>query len=485
MEIGLQFPKNLQYKISQLAGFSKTTVKLTPDRTEVKNGESFRVKLPANTIFDLRSLCMYASGTCVNTGNSVHFPRLGLSACIKSLRVYINGTLIENIAEYGTLYNALYNLDGGGIDQTAKRNLELADPSIRYKLAGSTDFYNADTPEITTQAAVASDTNIPLSVNQWLGFISSASTACLDSNDFGVMELEFDLQNETVLWAGATASAANAIPVIAGAGYTLKDIYLTVQKITFNSSEYYNLKASKLLSSGLQVAYQTYICSKGSKVAKSTSVSVNATVNSTSLDQLIACFGPVNPSIQTLLLFGSNNVDDSLSFNQVLSGYNRTVASSKVGNIGGQSDALEYHNSAGDAFNQSYYFKSDATSLSTSSWEINNTPLMPTPLEPSSVFNETLIALGNNNLDMSSGVHQGCRSLAAFCKYYFTHIVSLENISKDDSFYRSGLDGKSSALNIVFKQSYKNNTGDVVPYIYAKCTRLIQINEGHQITVIV
>ena len=260
------------------------------------------------------------------------------------------------------------------------------------------------------------------------------------------------------------------------------------------------MKASKLLSSGLQIAYQTYIASKGSVVTKST-VSVNATINTTSLDQLICCYGPSAPSILPLLLFGSNNIDDSLNFAQVLSGYNGltnniTTASAGAGSgagtpaklqrIGGQNDADEFDNTAGDAFNQSYFFKSDATGLGTSSIEINNTPLAPQPMEDYEIFNETLIALGNANLDMGAGCHQGMRSLSDFLKYYFAHIVSLENISKNDDFYKSGLDGKSSALNIVWKQHYPTTINiNVVPYIFAKCTRIMQVNEGNQITVIV
>jgi hypothetical protein len=32
--------------------------------------------------------------------------------------VYVNGTLIERIDNYNISYNKLYDLDGGGIDQT-------------------------------------------------------------------------------------------------------------------------------------------------------------------------------------------------------------------------------------------------------------------------------------------------------------------------------------------------------------------------------
>ena len=489
------FPKNLAYNIKTLAGFSKTCVKLTPDRTAVKHGESFRVKLPSNTLIDLRTLCLYAKGTAERTsGNPVHFPR-NTSSLIKTLSVYVNGTLIERIDNYNILYNKLYDLECG-VDQVSKRYLEIADPSVAFSVAS--DQTNA-TPIINTLAATPSDTNRKLCVSNWLGFISS-SVPCVDSNDFGVMEVEVELANETILWAGAHSTAGNAVNTI-GASWKLDDVHFTISKIVFNDPLYYNMKAAKLLSSGLQIPYQTYIASKGSVVTKS-SVSVNATINTTSLDQLICCYAPAVPSIQPLRLFGANNADDSLTFAQVLSGYNGltnniTTASAAAGSgagtaaklqrIGGQTalNTNEHDNSAGDAFNQSIFFKSDATGLGTSSIEINNTPLAPQPLEDYEVFNETLIALGNNNLDMSVGVHQGMRSISDFLKYYFAHIVSLENISKNDDFYKSGLDGKSSALNIVWKQHYPTTGGNVVPYIFAKCTRILQINEGNQVSVIV
>jgi len=139
----------------------------------------------------------------------------------------------------------------------------------------------------------------------------------------------------------------------------------------------------------------------------------------------------------------------------------------------------------GDLFNQSQAFRRDLVGLSTSSVEINNIPLTPQPLKPWEMFNETLIALGNHNLDLSAGVHEGCLSLGHFCKYYGTHIVSLENI-QTDGFYKSGLDGKSSALNIVWKPSFDTNAvNQIIPVIYAKCTRMLVISEGHNITCIV
>ena len=475
------FPKNLAYNIKTLSGFSKTTVKLTPDRTSgsVKHGETFKVRLPSNAIVDLRTFTMFAEGTCSTaSGENVHFPRLS-SSLIKTLAVYVNGTLIERIDNYNILYNKLYDLDGGGVDQTAKRFLEFSDPSVRYTTATGPNDHTAGSPENPIDDAVSRDTKRKLMVNNWLGFISTCNCPCPDTNDLNIVEIEITLADEKVLWCSRKKGATSGDSQQTTPGtpeWHLDNIHFTISKIVFNDPLYYNLKASKLLSSGLSIGYQTYITSKTAAVTKQSSVNVLTTVNSTSLDQLICCLQPADIQVYPLQLYGSNT-SALVVYNDV------TIVNFNAGD--GQTNAHPYHNSAGDMYNQSYYFKSDATGLVASSVEINNTPLMPPPLDDAEIYNETLIALGNLNQDMSSGIHPGCRSLAHFLKYYFTHIVSLENIQQGD-FYKSGLDGKASALNVAWKMSFNGaSTSSVTPYIFAKTTRIMKVNEGHSITVVV
>jgi hypothetical protein len=106
------FPKNLAYNIKTLSGFSKSTVVLTPDKSALVNhGDTIKVKLPSNTIVDLRTLSMHFKGSCAagTTSSRMHFPRL-TSSLIKTLAVYINGTLIERIDNYNTLLKNNNNL---------------------------------------------------------------------------------------------------------------------------------------------------------------------------------------------------------------------------------------------------------------------------------------------------------------------------------------------------------------------------------------
>ena len=475
-----QFPKNLAYNIKTLSGFSKSTVVLTPDKyATVNQGDTIKVKLPSNTIVDLRTLSMHFKGTCDSTAgeSKLHFPRLS-SSLIKTLAVYINGTLIERIDNYNTLYNKLYDLDGGGVDQTAKRFLENSDPSVGYTVGTSSVDKSAGTRINKCLTATDHDIKQKFMVNNWLGFLSTSSCPCPDTNDLNNVELEITFDNEKVLWgAGLTGTgAAGAGITSAGASYKLEDVKFTISKIIFNDPLYCNLKASKMLSSGLTIGYQTYITSKQASFPKGTSVNVLTTVNTTSLDQIICCLQPADTPISKLQLNGANNEGSGKTFNEVFSS----------AYVGSANNATENAVASGDLYNQSVYFKSDATGIVSSSLEINNTPLMPQPLDDATVYNETLISLGNLNQDMSSGIHVGCCSLSLFLKYYFAHIVSLENIQQGD-FYKSGLDGRASALNIAWKMVFNSSSGGVnyTPYIFCKTTRIMQIMEGHSVTVIV
>jgi hypothetical protein len=460
MEFG-SFPKALAYNIKALSGFSKQAVRLTPDKYDsIKPSDTIKVALPQNTLVDLRTLSMYYEAIG-DTG--CHMPRLS-SSIIKTLSIYINGNLIERIDNYSVLYNKLYDMDGGGADQTSKRFLENADPSVFYTTGLTKTSVETGAFNITGNSDA---TKRKFAINNWLGFISTLSTPIIDTNDLNKVEIEITFESKDIVWKKSTNVAMSA------PGYTLSDVHFMVTKVVFNDPLYYNLKASKLLSSGLTIGYQTYIASRGALAVKSTSYNVYTSFNTTSLDQLIGCFTPETVAADNLLLYDYADGDttaDVLPFNNVknLAAYSTETSSTFAGGL----------------YNQVVYFQSNACGLTSSTWEINNTPIIPIPLADYEVYNESLIALGHNHIDMGVGTHEGLNSLAHFLKFYFVHVCSLEMINAGD-FYKSGLDGKSSALNVVWKLAFGTSVEKLVPYIFAKTTRILQINEGHSVTVIV
>jgi hypothetical protein len=461
MEFG-SFPKPLAYNIKALSGFSKQPVRLTPDKWDsIKPNDSIKVNLPQNTLVDLRTLTMYYEG---QGGTNCHFPRLS-SSIIKTVSWYCNGSLIERIDCYSTLFNKIYDMDGGGSEQTTKRFLENADPSVYYETGvASTSLDTGVFKIVPNQNAFKRK----FAITSWLGFCSTLSTPIIDTNDLGTCTLEITFESANVMFQKMTNVRVTA------PDYTLSDLHFMINKIVFNDPLYYNMKAAKLLSSGLTIGYQTYIASKGSLANKSSSYNTYTSFNTTSLDQLIGTFAPEDQTTSNLLLYGcwdNNNTADALPFHNILS---LSAYTAETG------DTFQ-----GGFYNQSRYFRSDACGLTSSSWEINNVPIIPIPLADYEIYNETQIALGNNHIAMDAGIHEGCRSLAHFLKFYFVHICSLEMIQSDGMF-KSGLDGKSSSLNVVWRTSFGANTTDkVIPFIFAKTTRILQINEGNSITVIV
>ena len=251
---------------------------------------------------------------------------------------------------------------------------------------------------------------------------------------------------------------------------------MTCSKINFESSEYYTLKEEKLVGDGLLVGFYDYWTSRGISAQKSAGVNMNFNVTTNSLDQIIATFQQNDyQTFRQLVLKNSDTQPSLITYNKYLA------------------DPAQYTTTSaglGDGFNQSYYFMRAGADLATSQFSINSVNIDPYPLPPSEIWNQNLIALGMNNLDMgTSGVHPGCLSLFHFLKYYFCHILSLENISGDGQFWRSGLSGNGSTININYAATFTSvggtpNTESISPVLFCRSTKVLSIKAGHIITVV-
>ncbi len=176
---------------------------------------------------------------------------------------------------------------------------------------------------------------------------------------------------------------------------------------------------------------------------------------------------------QNLVLKGSSDQAGLITFNQYLASQ---VANANAGAT------------IGDGFNQSYYFMRAGVDIATSQWSFNSTNIDPYPLPPSEIWNQNLIAVGNANIDFGiSGVHAGCVSPWTFLKYYFFHILSLENLSGDGQMWRSGLSqaGNCSTVNINYTATFNGtNTETISPVIFCRSTKVLTIRDGHIISTV-
>ena len=71
-----------------------------------------------------------------------------------------------------------------------------------------------------------------------------------------------------IIW-GSTNTSAITYNNASTTACSFDTLRMTISKINFESSEYYDLKAQKLLSEGLLVGYYDYWTARGTAVAKS------------------------------------------------------------------------------------------------------------------------------------------------------------------------------------------------------------------------
>ena len=486
MDLVSGFPKNLAYTLKQLSNFTKQTVKVLPDRVNAVNlGDVSRFKLPPSAMIDFRTISIFADvtlykgaiGGADGAEYALHLPR-NTASLIQQITITCNGVQLCNINDYNLLYNTLYDLEGADYSQTSKRILENSDPSIYY-YPKDTTAANSPIGVVTAMdgrtTANSYEAKRPIVINNFLGFIGSLSTPVLDLNDTGDIYIEIRWASPSVCW-GTTNTTAPTYNTTTNC--YLDNLRMTCSKINFESGEYYDLKAQKLLSDGLLVGYYDYWTSRGTAVQKSAGINMNFNVSTNSLDQCIATFQ--KSDYQTIRALVINNggaivMGNLKSFNEILA------------------DPVDYATTAagiGDAFNQSYYFMRAGCDLATSQWSINSTNVDPYPLPPSEIWNQNLIALGNNNIDFgTSGVHAGCFSLYHFLKYYFCHILSLENLSGDGLMWRSGLSGNASTVNINYAATFSkigatDNAETIQPIIFCRSTKILTVRDGRIISVV-
>jgi len=481
MDLVTGFPKNLAYTLKQLSNFTKQTVKVMPDRTNPSFGEVSRFKLPPSALIDFRTIAIYADVTLYagtmggGSTYALHLPR-NTASLIQQLTITCNGVQLCNINDYNLLYNTLYDIEGADFSQNSKRVLENSDPSVYYYRGntaaadGTIGVLNAQGNDVNSV-----ETNRPIVINNFLGFLSSLSTPVLDLNDTGDIYIEIRWASPSVCW-GSTNTTAPTYNNSSGCSFN--NLRMTCSKINFENAEYYGLKSQKLLTDGLLVGYYDYWTSRGTAVQKSAGVNINFNVATNSLDQCIATFQRSDyQTIKPLVLYNSSatTMSNLITYNKYLT------------DVVGQTTAS---GSIGDGFNQSYYFMRSGLDLATSQWSINSVNIDPYPLPPSEIWNANLIALGNNQIDFgTSGVHSSCVSLWHFLKYYFCHILSLENLSGDGQFWRSGLSGNGSTINVNYAATFDNkggtnNTETISPVIFCRSTKVLSIKDGKIISVV-
>lgn len=452
------FPKNLSYNLKRLQGSCiKSKITVGSDKTSYNPNERVMFNLPIGRMIDSRSIVATAKCSTLTAGN--RFPRGGLNSLIENLQITANSRVIQSTQYYNYIWNAIADASGYfSPEQQAKRLYEHFDPSISHT---APQGEGAPSTALTTNITTGTDVYW-FSINTWLGFFSS-SAPTWDTNNIGQIQVIFTLAPSTCLWLGADGTTT-ATP----GDYKVENFELSMDTITFTNSLYYDLVKSQLEGNGLNIAYNDYLVSVGSKTNKSTSgITHTAQFSANSLDMLIATFRHTIYNTPERLLLGSTttaNTASTVSYTRIISD---PVANE--GNNGG--------------FNNSRYFQRCGGGIDSSSWYINSQPMIINN-RAINIFNNTLQCLDYANLDIASGgFHAGALTSGFYNSHYFIDCLSLENLSGDNNNWVSGLGGNGGVIQVQYNAKFITLSDEIYPIIIGKVTKIMNIKIGRNIDI--
>jgi hypothetical protein len=403
------FPKNMSYHFDRIVNYSKQTVKVYCDRTgNIQHGESIIFELPKNTLVDLDSL-LWSYNLSIPLRSRADGPQFrcrrlarNSASIIDAIYVYVNDEQVSADTYYNHLFNLMTDHTAGyDFHTSGLRQLENTDPSI-LQVYDNNNGVIVNTRAGARQTVDNSDTNRQYIVRNWLSFLGTAATRVIHTGLFGTIKIEIRMAEPTILWSSTDTNGANPVIENANPSYTIDGTksFMSINKIAFGDSVYYDILSNIVISSGLKIPYKTYTAHRGNAFTKAAgSFTHQFNVNSLHLTKLIGT-----------TLIGAYQTDNGLLLHDQASGF--------LAQLGEQQTTL---------YNQCAYFQKECTGLGSLNWDINNVSQYPAPITYTDVYNENLKALNMDN-DVQAGCHPGMQSVYQFLRHYFVSILSFEHI---------------------------------------------------------
>lgn len=537
-------PTGMLYRVKQIMGISKTTVKIVPmsGQTSVANGGKIIFNLPPNCLVDLSTLefnfrgqtqhggngsaWATTTGTATNAANYVnkrYFPR-NISSIIENLEVKINGQSRQNINQYGYLYNILHDYTCG-FDAVGKNRIGAnADPSNK------TTYVNGRLQRYAGYPVGCTSQNVDNSfrdqdwytIRQWLGICGgNASTNIIDTSIYGDITIEITLAPAGILmlsppvgtlatYTSATNTEINIATTVGstaaataaeGTGYTLDNIGMQITRYDMPST-YYAAVASVLESGSIfKLYYPNYMTFIGQAQGLPKGGTNRFNISTQSLDMVISTFQVQDRETQQAPILGLHGASGWGSLPGDSSVFSTTATSSAAGEFGSIIRSFNNALSLGAAktLNNSRYFLRNGDGIAACTYIVGNTRLNPETIPEQ--FNGVLRAFNSQN-DTLGGLYPGIQSLYHYQTQFYSHILSLNVTTEHDMYTVSGVNcsatpisvawevtgsGSGSTANIESQATANGNiwqTGstNATPVMIACFTSNLNVGVGRQIT---
>jgi hypothetical protein len=463
--VGASLPREFFYNLSKLQGsMSKNKIRINADRPDGnQSGTIVNFRLPIGSLLQLQSLSLFWKASMSGT-NPAHPTRYAQSF-IKRLSISVNNVNIQQIEDFGLLYNLM--ADHTNKDRTKTIGGDFADNSVIYTETNPTgSAQTAITAQNTLLAATTNQSNIKMKVNNFLGFLGSSTTSILPTDRLGEVVISITLaQPYEVLGGSAEASSAT----YTNNSYTLDDMYLTCEALSFSDDSYYNSINNKDLMFG----FNDYVVTKFAPVSKTTGINVTNYLSANSIDWVCGTAIVAQSQPKTMVAYGGDG--DGASANVINMFKYLSDPVTYVNNNSGNT---------GDGFFGVEALKRDLQGLETSQFSINNKTLNYAAYDQHEVYQSNLDCLGYEGVDASAnGWNPAITSLPVYFKYYGGHFQSLSLVDKEQ-FLISGLSSAGSSCAINWACKFKgNSTYDITPVLIAKLSKVLHVKSGRMVFV--
>lgn len=476
-DISSDLPKTFFYNLKKLkGGFSKMILKITPDRLTAAPNDITTFRLPIGSVLNMNSLAVHFKGSTTGTNVTI-FPKY-TSTLIKRLSISVNNVSAQILNDYNVIYNTYADFNSANL---TSRHGEQFDPTTTFSdttLSSAVTTPQPLTGASTTLATQGAITNQRMVINHWLGITGGGSTPIWNTDLMGEVCIQIQWETQGIL-TGTAESAATTYT--AADTYSLDNIYMSVESLSFTNDEYYQA----LATADKKIGFHDFNLIRFPRVSKASGIDVTTYISASSLDSVIGSALTTNglTSIpKTMIGHGTCSSGTSTNVINIYKYLSDPVA--YLGN-GGAVVQLGTVPQYGDGYFQTLNMLRDLQYITSSVFYINNRMINYAPLDPLEIHQQNLYSLNYENLDMSNnGFNPACVSLAHFFKYYGACIQDLSLLNAA-TFYLSGINSAGSSISVNWKATFNAFANiDCFPFLIVKTSRILNISDGRQIQII-
>jgi hypothetical protein len=343
-----------------------------------------------------------------------------VESLIDSVTVLVNGIAVAPGAQM-TNYLSTALIDWYGADKLTQR---------KFMQLGS------DSPAPATTAD-AGFNKVPIAINHFLGFLSSAQPRYLDTSILGSVCLQIKLASNAVLVAHASAATKT---------WSLDTIQALCQVVSIDDGSYSQIVQQRLSNGGVKIPFKYYLTFQGN--VGTPAQNLRMTVSFQSVDGVWATF--------------------------------QNGATGATGYTGNGLDAT---------LRTSTYFTKKATGITDSVFAVNGVRFPSIPLSPAQIWMENLnnMGLACDMVGAMDGAFVGAGQtggVGQFTDNCFFHYFKF-NVDNDEGTSRlsSGLDTRGSASTINW-QTTGANSGTLIPTLFVECTEIMEVGPNRQVSVV-